>query len=129
MAMWMKFAWVACGGAFGAMARYGTGLLAQKWVGTSYPWGTVIANMIGCFLMGTLFALSTRGVAIQHEHAKLLLMVGFLGSFTTFSSFALDNVVLAKDQTVGTMLFNVGLQNILGVALVALAIWLVHQLF
>ncbi len=127
MPMWSQLMWVACGGAFGAMARYATSLLAQRWLGTNFPYGTVIANMLGCFLMGTLFALSTRGIALQQGQAKLLLLVGFLGSFTTFSSFALDNVVLSREQSISMMLFNIGLQNILGVALVGFGIWLVHQ--
>lgn len=128
MPMWSKFLWVAGGGACGAMARYATALLAQRWVGGNFPYGTVIPNMVGCFLMGLLFALSTRGIALQQEQAKLLLLVGFLGSFTTFSSFALDSVLLSREQSVSMMLFNIGFQNILGVALAGLGIWLVHQI-
>ena len=119
-----KFAWVACGGALGAMARYGTSLLTTKWFGPRYPWGTFTVNMLGCLIMGIAFAVS-RDHNLLNEQARLLVMVGFLGAFTTFSSFALDKVNLMQNESTYHMLANMAVQNILGISLVLLGIWIV----
>jgi CrcB protein len=82
---------VMLGGAFGAGARYLTGSLTLAWFGPGYPWGTLAVNLLGGFLMGVLagsIARSGSG-ALQWQ---LLLGVGVLGGFTTFSAFSLDAV-------------------------------------
>jgi fluoride exporter len=78
---------VALGGAIGAVMRYLTAVGAARLVGTGFPWGTLAANVIGCFLMGLLFAiLVERGLM---RYAPFLL-AGILGGFTTFSTYSLD---------------------------------------
>ena len=90
----MNWLWVALGGAAGAVARYGLGVQAGRWLGHDWPWGTFIANLAGGLLMGLLVGwLGLRGGADQ-ERLRLLLGVGVLGGFTTFSAFSLDTVLL-----------------------------------
>lgn len=82
---------VAAGGALGAMARYLTGLAALRLVGGSFPWGTLVVNVAGSFLIGVLFAaLEARGAM----RLAPFLLTGVLGGFTTFSAFSLDTAAL-----------------------------------
>lgn len=85
-----KFLFVALGGAAGAVARYGVGMLTLRWLGPGWPWGTLTVNLVGGFMMGVLVsALALKGGGDQ-ERWRLLLGVGVLGGFTTFSSFSLE---------------------------------------
>lgn len=85
---------VMAGGAVGSAARYLTGRVMGAWLGLDYPWGTLTVNLVGGFLMGVLVGILARNNA--GEGWRLLLGVGALGGFTTFSAFALDVVVLAE---------------------------------
>lgn len=84
---------VAIGGAFGAVARY----TLIGWVGTlaghGFPWGTLVVNIVGSFLMGVLIELGALKLNLSNE-MRGFLAVGVLGAFTTFSSFALDFATL-----------------------------------
>jgi CrcB protein len=82
---------VALGGALGASARYLTGVAAVRVMGHGFPWGTLMVNVAGSFLMGVLV------VVLAHLNATRLapfLMTGVLGGFTTFSAFSLDVMTL-----------------------------------
>ncbi len=84
---------VAAGGAFGAVARYFSMSAVGHWFGHGYPWGTIIVNMIGSFVLGAMietFAL----VWSPSEAMRAMLVVGVLGSFTTFSTFSQDVHIL-----------------------------------
>jgi CrcB protein len=83
---------VALGGACGALARYGAGRLVALFVEHPFPWGTWAVNLVGCFLIGLTVPLFGRLSAA--EGARFFLVVGFLGSFTTFSTFSLDTLAL-----------------------------------
>ena len=82
---------VALGGAIGSAARYLTNVGAARLFGAGFPWGTIIVNVAGSFLMGLLVALLA-----QRDAMRLVpfLMTGILGGFTTFSAFSLDAVKL-----------------------------------
>ncbi len=84
---------VAVGGAAGSVCRYLTGLAMTRWLGTGFPWGTITVNIVGSFVIGLLTELIARKVSMPME-TRLLLVVGFLGGFTTFSSFSLDTMAL-----------------------------------
>ncbi|NNP71990.1 chromosome condensation protein CrcB [Acinetobacter defluvii] len=90
----MNWLLVACGGAIGASLRYGAGFIISK-PHSLFPWTTWSVNLFGCFLAGIFFALSQRYPILQNE-ARLLLMVGVLGGFTTFSSFGLETFQLIR---------------------------------
>ncbi|MES2723256.1 MAG: fluoride efflux transporter CrcB [Pseudomonadota bacterium] len=92
---------VAVGGAAGAVARYGLGIQALRWFGTGWPHGTFIANIAGGLLMGLLAGgLAFKGEADQ-EKLRLLLGVGVLGGFTTFSAFSLETALMIERRAYG----------------------------
>jgi CrcB protein len=92
---------VAIGGALGSCARYLLGVQATRWLGHGWPYGTLGANVAGGLLMGVLIAvLAHRGGADQ-ERWRLLLGVGMLGGFTTFSAFSLETVLMIERRAFG----------------------------
>lgn len=94
---------VMLGGAIGSAARYGVGRLGVALLGPAFPWGTLAANIIGGFLMGGLAAGLLR-FGQQAEQARLLLGVGVLGGFTTFSSFSLETFAMIQRGDLGVAL-------------------------
>ena len=86
---------VMAGGAVGSGARYLTGRWALAAWGPGFPWGTLIVNLLGGFLMGALVGGLAR-LSVPGENWRLLLAVGVLGGFTTFSAFSLDSVVMLE---------------------------------
>jgi len=91
---------VMAGGALGSGARYGVGRAALAAFGPGYPWGTLAVNLLGGFAMGLLAGLVSR-LAFAEEW-RLLLGVGLLGGFTTFSAFSLDMVNMIERGAPGT---------------------------
>jgi CrcB protein len=90
----MNFLLVMVGGALGSAARYLVGRLTLGWLGPNYPWGTLAVNLIGGFLMGLLAGMLARSGG--SEHTRLLVGVGMLGGFTTFSAFSLDAALMIE---------------------------------
>lgn len=120
---------VAAGGALGALTRYGTGLLAGRALGTGFPWGTLIVNVVGCLIMGAvlhiLADLEVRGGLGAPLRAQIELWhkgvaIGFLGGLTTFSSFGADTIRELQTGSVSTAILNV----LANVALSLVAVWL-----
>ncbi|AEI03672.1 camphor resistance protein CrcB [Afipia carboxidovorans OM5] len=99
---------VAVGGALGSVARYLVGIGAGKLFGTDFPWGTLIINITGSFLMGVLAGLfATRWNLPQA--ARIFLTVGICGGYTTFSTFSLDSFYLIeRGELVATAAYMVG---------------------
>lgn len=100
---------VAAGGATGAVARYLLGLQAMRSLGGAWPYGTLAANILGGLLMGVLAGvLSLRGGADQ-EKWRLLLGVGVLGGFTTFSAYSLEVALMIERRAYGqAALYSLG---------------------
>jgi fluoride exporter len=99
---------VAFGGGVGSIARY----LCQKWLGENYahpfPWGTFVVNLIGCFLIGIIYAASEKTTFVGPQ-VRLLLITGFCGGFTTFSTFAFENMnLLRTNDTVYFLIYAIG---------------------
>jgi CrcB protein len=89
---------VALGSALGGVARYGFGLMAERLWGESFPWGTIAVNIIGSFVIGFFGALTVpEGAFPTSPNLRILVMVGVCGGFTTFSSFSLQTLDLARD--------------------------------
>jgi len=82
---------IALGGSLGAVCRYWVSTSTYNWLGTEFPYGTLLVNVSGSFLMGFLVILLTEKLSLPEE-VKLALLVGFLGSYTTFSTFAMDGL-------------------------------------
>src|SRR5215213_5244749 len=89
---------VALGSAFGGVARFWpSGLVAQR-VGETFPWDTILVNVTACFLIGLIDTLtSVDGRMTVAPAGRQLLMIGVLGGYTTFSSFSLQTLTLARD--------------------------------
>src|SRR4051812_47799693 len=116
----MPYLWIALGGALGSVARFWmSGAVAQK-VGETFPWGTIAVNVIGCFLIGFINAFTgPDGPVLVHAHVRQFLMIGIMGGYTTFSSFSLQTLNLARD---GEWLYAGG--NVLvSVAACLVAVW------
>lgn len=90
----MLIVMVAVGGALGAVARYGLGGWVQGFVSTSFPLGTLAVNVLGSFLLGLSFYL-LESLAVSAE-TRAMVTIGFLGAFTTFSTFSYEAVVLLE---------------------------------
>lgn len=97
-----KLALVAAGGAFGSVARYLTGVAAGRLVRLSAPWlGTFTVNIVGGCLMGLLVGYLAHRGGVGQERWRLLLAVGMLGGYTTFSSFSLDAALMIERRAYG----------------------------
>lgn len=92
---------IGIGGGIGSILRYITTLWVDKYVQTTFPGGTFLVNILGCFLIGLLLGLFERNQLINTD-VKFLFVTGFCGGFTTFSTFAMENIVLF--QTDNTLL-------------------------
>ncbi len=87
---------IALGGALGALARWQMSTGVDRWLGRDFPWGTLSVNVLGSFVMGLLAVLLAERLALGPA-LRAGLFVGFLGAFTTFSTFAFETVVLAEE--------------------------------
>ncbi|MCK8601612.1 fluoride efflux transporter CrcB [Desulfoferrobacter suflitae] len=125
--MLTKIALVMIGGSLGALCRYGMGLMAAGLWGAGFPWGTLMANLTGCFLIGVSFALAER-TSLLGPAARLFFMTGFLGALTTFSTYALETVNSIRSEAPIVALTNVAVNNVTGILLVLAGIWLVRFL-
>lgn len=94
---------VAAGGALGAMARYGTDSMVGRWAGLGFPWGTVTVNLVGSLVLGLLIGAAVHGLHLGQE-MRALVVTGFLGAFTTFSTFSLNTVTLIERGDTGVAL-------------------------
>lgn len=119
---------VALGGAVGAVARYGMGGWIQTRSGPGFPWGTLGVNLLGSFLTGLLLpALATHGGT--GTPVSLLLKVGVLGAFTTFSTFAFEAFRLFEDGDRVRGMSYVAASLGGGLASIAAGLWLGQHLF
>ncbi|MGE5139673.1 MAG: fluoride efflux transporter CrcB [Rudaea sp.] len=111
---------IGIGGAIGSIGRYlVSGLVQQLTDSADFPYGTVAVNLIGCFVIGLLSQLAeTRGLFTPESRS--LVFVGFLGGFTTFSTFSNESLNLFRDGEGLTALANVGAQVVFGLG----AVWL-----
>jgi CrcB protein len=103
---------VALAGALGALARWGIG----SWFGhrfPSFPWGTLVINVSGSFVLGVLFAVLVERNA-GSPAMRIALMTGLLGAYTTFSTFSLETFRLFEEGATGSALANIGLSVFLG---------------
>ncbi|MGG6239775.1 fluoride efflux transporter CrcB [Nodosilinea sp. AN01ver1] len=96
---------IALGAIAGALSRYYLGLSISNIWGQAMPFSTLIINVSGCFGMGLLVIPLTAPAISRHPDLKLLLLTGFLGSYTTFSSYELDSASLLAQQQLGPALF------------------------
>lgn len=98
----MAYLWVALGGALGSVARFACSGLAARWLGLGFPWGTLFVNVAGSFAIGVLASLAAPdGRPLLAGDTRAFVLVGILGGFTTFSSFSLETLTLARNGSLG----------------------------
>lgn len=107
-----NFLLIGLGGGIGSMFRYATSML----ISTKYfPYATLLVNIIGCFIIGIVFAMSIKDEVFLNNW-KLFLATGICGGFTTFSAFSLENMGLLQTGKIGLALIYIGLSIVLGIA-------------
>ena len=117
--MLIPFLAVAIGGAIGAMARYATVLFAENVWGLNFPYGTLLVNSLGSFLAGFFLALLVGRYAGE-EYWRLFFFTGFLGAYTTFSSFAAESLFLFEQGQWLKLCINIFVNNISALSMVVL---------
>lgn len=113
-----EIALIATFGAAGALARYGTNVLAARLLGTGFAYGTLAVNLVGCFLLGLLMPLANENVP-NHLEWRAALGVGFLGALTTFSTFSFETFAFIEKQRYDLAALNIGANLIVGLLCVA----------
>lgn len=130
---------IALGGSLGALARYGAGLAAAHWLGKGFPWGTLLVNVAGCFVMGIVMELLsdleahtpaglTPAIKLQLALWHKGVAIGFLGALTTFSTFGADTLRELQGGQPLTALSNVAANLLLSLAAVWCGLMLMQAL-
>ena len=107
----MRYLLIFAGGGLGAVLRYWVQGLVYNRMGSAFPYGTVLVNIVGCFVIGLLMV-SMEERFLATPALRLFLTVGILGGFTTFSSFSFETMALFRDGESALALANVGLSVI-----------------
>ncbi len=110
-----KLLWIGAAGALGAMARYALAGLAQRAGGASFPWGTLSVNLLGSFVFGVIWSLAEERLLISGE-MRLILLTGFVGAFTTFSTLMFETGALLQDSEWALAAANLFGQSAAGLA-------------
>ena len=117
------YLWIAIGSAIGGVARYWCSGVAARLIGETFPWGTLIVNVVGSFIIGFFATLTgPDGRVFVGTTARQFVMVGLCGGYTTFSSFSLQTLTLMSDGEWLQASFNIASS----VVLCLLAVWLGH---
>ena len=119
----MNYLYIVIGAAAGAPLRYFLGSRIQERAGGAFPWGTLLVNVSGCLLIGLILGIAEARGSLARE-ARLLLITGFLGSYTTFSAFGWETYSLARADDIARAAANVAASFVLGLA----AVWAGAQL-
>ena len=122
-----QIVWIGLGAVLGANARYFVSLWLAAKLGAEFPYGTLAVNVSGSLLLGFLVAAGSHYLALSPQ-LRLMMMVGFLGSFTTFSTFAVDSIALWQNGRVWPGLANVLANNGISLVCALLGILLARQL-
>ena len=124
MQLLQQYLVIGLGGALGSMLRFGVGTLIDSNVqktGYIFPWGTIIVNITGCFVIGFVFTISTgEGRLLLSPLTRNFITIGILGGYTTFSSFSWQTLTLAQSGQMWGAAANV----LLSVVLCLLGVWL-----
>lgn len=114
---------VGVGGGIGSICRYGLSLLCQKFIPSTFPFGTFMANTLGCVLIGVFLGLFYKQAEIPKEW-YLLGVTGFCGGFTTFSTFSSENLQMLQQGNISLSLTYIGVSVVLGLLAVLLGFYL-----
>lgn len=116
-----RLIWIGIAGALGAVARYLLGGLAQRAGGATFPWGTLVVNILGSFLFGVIWSLAEDRLLVTGE-TRFVVLTGFVGSFTTFSTLMYETSALLREAEWGLAALNMLGQNAVGLVFVVLGL-------
>ena len=119
---------VAIGGAIGSVFRYEISTGVYKVLGHAFPYGTLVVNVVGSFLAGVVFVALVGKLAGFSEQLRALLLIGFLGGFTTFSAFSLDTILLVQKGELASALLNMALSLALCLGATGLGVLIARRL-
>ena len=111
-----KILWIMAAGALGSLARYGVVTYVQRQSGSNFPWGVLTVNMIGSFVFGLIWSISEQRDWIG-ENMRVVMLAGFIGAFTTFSTFAFDSMQMVRTANWHFLVWHLIIPNIFGIAL------------
>ncbi len=111
-----KLIWLAVAGAAGTLARYGMGGLVHRLLPSTLPWGTLVINGTGCLLFGLVWSATAEHLSLRAD-MRTYVLIGFMGAYTTFSTFAFETAALLRDGEWLLAFGNCAAQNLLGLAL------------
>ncbi len=114
--MIQKFLLLIAAGALGTLSRYALAGLVQRTMGSEFPWGTLVVNLLGCFLAGLFWSLAELRLSISGQ-TRIIVLMGFMGAFTTFSAYILETALLFRDSQWLWGLVNLSAQNACGLVL------------
>lgn len=123
----MEFLWIGMGGFFGANARYFFGREIAHRLGMTFPYGTLVVNLTGAVLIGVILTILTDRV-VDNPMWRQLVVAGFLGGYTTFSSYTYEAVGLMQDGRWSLALLYVVGSNVLGLLACFAGIWAVRAI-
>ena len=112
---------LAVAGGLGALARYGLAGAASRVYGTGFPWGTFIVNAIGCFLFGVIWSLAEERLLLD-AGSRAVILTGFMGAFTTFSTFIFETGELIRADQWLLAIGNLGGQMVVGLVFLFIGI-------
>jgi fluoride exporter len=119
--VWKELCWLALAGAAGTLSRFGLSGLVQSFAGEKFPWGTLAVNVVGCFLFGLIWTLAEDRLIISSQ-TRSIILIGFMGAFTTFSTFAFESGAMLRDSEWRDAALNLLANNVVGIAGVFLGI-------
>ncbi len=125
--MWTKLVLIAVAGTVGTLARYWVSGLTYQLMGSRFAYGTLAVNVIGCFLFGIVWSLAEERMAIP-ALARIAILVGFMGAFTTFSTFAFETMNYVRDSQFMLAFLNLGANCVLGFGAIVSGVWLARAL-
>jgi len=124
---WRNLICIALGGAVGAVCRYLLSEVTYQRAGSALPWGTIAVNLTGCLLFGMAIGWMERRLGTTTHWSAFVVLIGFLGAFTTFSTFANDTRLLLADARWLAATGNVLIQNVGGVLLAIAGFAVMHR--
>src|SRR5262249_21774892 len=110
---------MAVAGVAGTLGRYWLSGVVQRVCGESFPWGTLAVNVLGCLLFGFFWTLAEERMLISPQ-MRIVVLIGFMGAFTTFSTFAFETAQMLSDAEWLRALANIAVENLIGIAAVIL---------
>jgi len=118
---------IAFAGSLGTLARYGLAGVAQRFAGGGYPAGTLTVNLAGCFVAGFLWTLTEGRLSVDGE-LRAFIFIGFVGAFTTFSTYILETGEMIREGDFILAAVNMAVQNVGGIAALIAGIALARML-